>query len=233
MIASGMQLQSMPREGGSAGHRAPEGFYRRALFEEVAASLRRKILTQELQPGSRIDELALAAEYGISRTPMREALKVLAREGWVLHRVRRGCYVAAPDSRASAELLELVALLDGQAGSDIAHAAQPAQRESLWVWYRRQYPGHPAGNPAESQIEDSAWQGMVPRFLHKLRTLADNRQRTRLVENLYARLGPGDSSPQAELQACQAMLSALQARNAAQMEQVLRTWLLASYRETI
>ena len=65
----------------------------RALYEEVAELLRQRIFAAELAPGSWIDEMRLAEEYGISRTPMREALKVLAAEGLVTMKVRRGAYV--------------------------------------------------------------------------------------------------------------------------------------------
>ena len=61
-----------------------------ALYEQVAERLRSRILAHTLHPGSWIDEQALAAEYGISRTPLREALKVLATEGLVTMKVRRG-----------------------------------------------------------------------------------------------------------------------------------------------
>jgi DNA-binding GntR family transcriptional regulator len=61
----------------------------RALYEEVAELLRQRIFRRELEPGSWIDEVKLAQEYGISRTPLREALKVLAAEGLVTMKVRR------------------------------------------------------------------------------------------------------------------------------------------------
>ena len=54
-----------------------------ALYEQVAEQLRQRIFQQELEPGAWIDELKIAEEYGISRTPLREALKVLAAEGLV------------------------------------------------------------------------------------------------------------------------------------------------------
>ena len=50
----------------------------RALYEEVAELIRQRIFSRELEPGSWIDELQIAKAYGISRTPLREALKVLA-----------------------------------------------------------------------------------------------------------------------------------------------------------
>ena len=71
----------------------------RALYEEVAELLRERIFRQELKPGSWIDELKLAEEYGISRTPLREALKVLATEGLVTMKLRRGAYVTEVSER--------------------------------------------------------------------------------------------------------------------------------------
>ena len=56
---------------------------RRALYQDVAERLRQQIFARELEPGGWIDEMKLAADYGISRTPLREALKVLAAEGLV------------------------------------------------------------------------------------------------------------------------------------------------------
>jgi len=62
----------------------------RALYQDVAERLRQQIFARQLEPGSWVDEMKLAAEFGISRTPLREALKVLAAEGLVTMKVRRG-----------------------------------------------------------------------------------------------------------------------------------------------
>jgi len=64
------------------------GLAHRALYQEVAEHLRQQIFSRQLEPGAWIDELKLCGELGISRTPMREALKVLAVEGLV-RRFRR------------------------------------------------------------------------------------------------------------------------------------------------
>ncbi len=55
----------------------------RPLYEEVSDQLRSRIFAHELAPGAWIDEQSLAKEFGISRTPMREAIKVLAAEGLI------------------------------------------------------------------------------------------------------------------------------------------------------
>ena len=72
---------------------APASLAPRALYQEVADRLRQRIDSHALEPGSWIDELKLAQEFGISRTPLREALKVLAVEGLVTMKLRRGAYV--------------------------------------------------------------------------------------------------------------------------------------------
>ena len=55
----------------------------RPLYEEVAERLRGQIFAHDFAPGSWLDEQSLAEQYGISRTPMREAIKVLAAEGLI------------------------------------------------------------------------------------------------------------------------------------------------------
>jgi len=71
----------------------PSRIAQTALYQEVAERLRQRIFAHDLQPGTWIDEQSLAVDYGISRTPLREALKVLAAEGLVVLKPRRGCYV--------------------------------------------------------------------------------------------------------------------------------------------
>ena len=71
----------------------PTPLHRASLHEEVAARLRTMVFERQLAAGSWIDELALAREWHISRTPLREALKVLAAEGLVTHIPRQGCRV--------------------------------------------------------------------------------------------------------------------------------------------
>lgn len=103
----------------------------RALYEEVAELLRQRIFSRELTPGSWIDELKLAEEYGISRTPLREALKVLATEGLVTMKVRRGAYVTEVSERDLADVYHLLALLESDAAGVVAAQATPSQLKEL------------------------------------------------------------------------------------------------------
>jgi DNA-binding GntR family transcriptional regulator len=103
----------------------------RALYEEVAELLRQRIFSRELTPGSWIDELKIAEEYGISRTPLREALKVLATEGLVTMKVRRGAYVTEVNEKDLTDVYHLLSLLEADAASEVAKQATDAQLKEL------------------------------------------------------------------------------------------------------
>ncbi len=103
----------------------------RALYEQVAELLRQRIFAHELQPGSWIDELKIAEEFGISRTPLREALKVLATEGLVTMKLRRGAYVTEVSQKDLLQVYHLLALLESDAAAELAAAATDAQIAEL------------------------------------------------------------------------------------------------------
>jgi len=108
-----------------------------ALYEQVAERLRNRIFSQELAPGTWIDEKALADDYGISRTPMREALKVLASEGLVQLKPRRGCYVTELTEQDLNDIFPVVALLEGRAAYEAALKASDVDLARLDAIHRR------------------------------------------------------------------------------------------------
>jgi DNA-binding GntR family transcriptional regulator len=103
----------------------------RALYQDVAERLRQQIFRRELEPGSWIDEQKLAAAFGISRTPLREALKVLAVEGLVTMKVRRGAYVTEMSRTDVEQVYHLLGLLERDAAATVAASADDAQRARL------------------------------------------------------------------------------------------------------
>jgi DNA-binding GntR family transcriptional regulator len=102
-----------------------------ALYEQVAERLRARIFAHELAPGAWIDESVLAEEFGISRTPLREALKVLAAEGLVQLKPRRGAYVAAVSEQDLDEIFPVIALLEGHCAREAASRASAEDLERL------------------------------------------------------------------------------------------------------
>jgi len=95
----------------------------RALYEDVADRLREEIFCKNLAPGSWLDEQSLAAQFGISRTPMREAIKVLASEGLVTIKMRRGAYVTEVNRADLEQIFTILSLLEGQATKEAANKA--------------------------------------------------------------------------------------------------------------
>ncbi|MDE2605336.1 MAG: GntR family transcriptional regulator [Burkholderiales bacterium] len=97
-----------------------------SLHDEVAARLRERIFAGELPPGSFLDEVKLAEQLEISRTPLREALKVLTAEGLVRHEPRRGCFVAEVTEQDLDEIFPVIALLEGRCAFEAAQNATDA-----------------------------------------------------------------------------------------------------------
>ena len=102
-----------------------------SLHEEVAARLRERIFEGALAPGAFLDEVQLAGEMNISRTPLREALKVLTAEGLVRHEPRRGCFVAEVTEQDLDEIFPVIALLEGRCAYEAARNASDADLQAL------------------------------------------------------------------------------------------------------
>ncbi len=91
-----------------------------SLHEEVAQQLRDQIFAGTLIQGSFIDEVALCEHLKISRTPLREALKVLTAEGLVRHEPRRGSFVNEVTEQDLDEIFPIIALLEGRCAFEAA-----------------------------------------------------------------------------------------------------------------
>ncbi|CCH78667.1 Transcriptional regulator, GntR family [Nostocoides japonicum T1-X7] len=87
----------------------------RSIQVRVVDEMRRRIIEGEARPGESLSELALAEEFGVSRTPVREALKQLQTEGLIEIRPRVGTFVTTPSRREIIELFEMKELLEGAA----------------------------------------------------------------------------------------------------------------------
>lgn len=147
----------------------------RALYQEVAERLRQQIFARELEPGSWIDEQKLAADYGISRTPLREAIKVLAVEGLVTMKVRRGAYVTEMSVDDVAQVYHLLGLLEADAAGEVARTASAVQLVQLQQLHER----------LEKQVRNhDAFFATNEAFHLKLLEFAGNRWRKQIVDDL-------------------------------------------------
>ena len=192
----------------------------RALYEQVAEQLRTRILAHSLAPGSWIDEQALCAEFGISRTPLREALKVLASEGLVTMKLRRGAYVTEVSERDLAEVFHLLALLESDAARVAAQKATAEQMAELLALH----------DELENALDDRArFFAANERFHMRLLEIADNRWRIQMVADLrkVMKLNRAQSllkqgRLEASLREHRQIMAALKARNAERVQALMQ-----------
>ncbi|KRB97595.1 GntR family transcriptional regulator [Hydrogenophaga sp. Root209] len=196
-----------------------------SLHDEVAAKLRERIFDGVLAPGSFIDELGLCGEWSISRTPLREALKVLAAEGLVRHEPRRGCFVNQITERDLDEIFPVIALLEGRCAFEAASNATDADLVTLEQMHDRlnrcakarrindYYQANFAIHEAIITLANNRWLAQVIGDLRKIVKLAR-------LQQLHA---PGrlDQS----LSEHMAVFAALKARDAEGAEAAMRTHL--------
>ena len=102
-----------------------------SMHQEVAAALREQIFDGQWAPGSLLDELALCERLEISRTPLREALKVLTAEGLLRHEPRRGCFVNEVSEKDLDEIFPVIALLEGRCAYEAARNASTTDIAAL------------------------------------------------------------------------------------------------------
>jgi DNA-binding GntR family transcriptional regulator len=120
---------------------------RQAVYDVIAEM----IINGELQPGEHLVENELAAQLGVSRQPVREALQRLHSEGWVDLRPALGAFVHVPTEAEADQLLAARTLLEAESARLAARAATPEQVEHLWELQR-------AG---EKALSDDDQEGLV------------------------------------------------------------------------
>ena len=150
----------------------------RPLYEEVAELLRQRIFASksgDLEPGAWIDELKIAEEYGISRTPLREAIKVLAAEGLITMKMRRGAYVTEVNAKDLRDVFHLMAVLEADAAGTVASTATAAQLQELEALHQQ----------LEKSTKDRVKFFTINEVFHvKLLEIANNRWRDQMVADL-------------------------------------------------
>jgi DNA-binding GntR family transcriptional regulator len=196
-----------------------------SLHDDVAAQLRERIFAGELAPGSFLDEARLAQEMEISRTPLREALKVLTAEGLVRHEPRRGSFVNEVTEQDLDEIFPVIALLEGRCAHEAALNATDADLQALQALHDKlsrhakarrindYYAANFAIHEAIIALAGNRWLAQVITDLRKIVKLAR-------LQQLHA---PGRLEQ--SLSEHLAVFAALQARDAEGAEAAMRTHL--------
>lgn len=196
-----------------------------SLHNDVASALRARIFDGELAPGAFLDEVQLCADLNISRTPLREALKVLTAEGLVRHEPRRGCFVSTVTEQDLDDIFPVIALLEGRCALEAAHHASDADLQALALLHERlaqhaqsgqinaYYDTNYAIHEAIIGLANNKWLAQTIADLRKILKLAR-------LQQLHA---PGRLTQ--SLAEHQAVFAALQARDAEGAEQAMRNHL--------
>lgn len=126
----------------------------KTLKEATYGSLKAMILIGELAPGSRLTESVLAERLKVSRTPLREALNRLERDGLVTNRPRHGCFVAAFDLKTFEESFGIREVLDGYAAELAARHASAEDKVGLrGILARAQSLPRPSEHSMDEMVE--------------------------------------------------------------------------------
>ena len=150
----------------------------RPLYEEVAELLRQRIFAprpNDMEPGAWIDEMKLSLEFGISRTPLREAIKVLAAEGLVTMKMRRGAYVTEVNEKDLRDVFHLMAVLEADAAGTVAKTATDQQLQELEALHQQ----------LQKNVKDRVKFFSINEAFHiRLLQIADNKWREQMVADL-------------------------------------------------
>lgn len=184
------------------------------IREEVFAMLRQAILSGKLQPGDRLVERELAEQLGVSRTPVREALRKLELEHLVTHIPRKGVVVSEISKKDVVEIFDIRASLEGLASSLVAEKAIVEDVQKLYDMVQDMEEAATAQDVDKlNELHDEFHKELFaiaesPRLVQMINTMSD-------YINRFTKAGysiPGRSS--AAMQEHKDLLSAIEAKDA-------------------
>jgi DNA-binding GntR family transcriptional regulator len=194
---------------------------RRPLHEDVVEQLRALIVQGELAPGARLNERVLCEQLAISRTPLREALKLLATEGLVELLPNRGAIVASLDADRLADTLGVMGALEALAGELVCARASDAKIAEIRALHFEMLAMHARGDLAGYfRYNQLIHQRIVeasgnPVLANTYRQLNTNVRRARYIANL------SQERWDAAVREHEAILQALASRDAPRLKALL------------
>lgn len=105
--------------------------------DEIRQAIEADIFTGRLRPGARLDEESLASRFGLSRTPVREAILQLVYSGLVEKKPRQGALVAPLDLHRMVQMFEVMSEIEGLCARFAARRMSEAEREALAALHQR------------------------------------------------------------------------------------------------
>jgi DNA-binding GntR family transcriptional regulator len=138
----------------------------RTSAEEIRLQLASRIISGELKPGTALDETSLAAEFSVSRTPIREALRLLAASGLVDQKPHTKTLVAKPDEETLAGMFQVMGHLEALCAGLSAIAMTSAERHDLEQQHYGMESIVRAGDVARYAVENERFHDLVYNGAH-------------------------------------------------------------------
>lgn len=190
---------------------------RASLHEELVERLREGIVEGQLAPGHKVPERELCERLGVSRTPLREALKVLAREGLVVLTPNRGATVAPVTLEEMAHLFPVIGALERLAGEAACRLAGDAEIDRIAALHRELFARYEARDREAYQAANLAIHEAIvaaaanPVLAQHYEVLAAGARRARTLANM------SDARWAEAVEEHRAIDAALRARDAARL----------------
>ncbi len=209
---------------------------RRSLHDELVERVRRQIVEGALEPGEKISEKDLCVAYAVSRTPLREALKVLAREGLVVLTPNRGAHVSRLTISDIEEAFPVIGALEGLAGELACAQATDQEIEKISFIHKNMETAYRNKDRLRysrfnKDIHDALAIAARNPTLNRMREMLDGRvSRARYYANIST--GRWDQA----MKEHEAILAALKARDGMRLGRILQDHLankLATLRDVI
>ncbi|KIT16860.1 GntR family transcriptional regulator [Jannaschia aquimarina] len=202
---------------------------RPTLHEELVERLRALVVDDTLKPGEKIAEAQLCEAFGVSRTPLREALKVLASEGLVVLQANRGARVTEITAEELAEVFPVIAALEQLAGElaaerldDAAIAAIQARHDEMIAAFRKG--DRKSYFEANQDIHGALVEGAANAVLSaQHRTLATRIRRARFMVNL------SEARWSEAIEEHERMMELLHARRGSELGQLMKTHMMNKF----
>jgi DNA-binding GntR family transcriptional regulator len=201
---------------------------RKSLHEYVVEVLREMVLEGRLKPNERILELELSRKLNVSRTPMREALKVLAAEQLVELRPSRGAIVTAIRLDEVVEHFEVLAALDSAVGELAAQRITEAELGELESLHHDMIAHHRAGRRGKYFEINQAVHAMLAAATHNKTLMATHQQYTRRIARVRYAANFSQIRWDESVDEHQKIIVALRRRDAAALGRLMRDHMRAT-----
>jgi DNA-binding GntR family transcriptional regulator len=164
------------------GANGPQRLFRPTSAQQVADYMRRRIFEGDLRVGERVPQDEIAAELGVSRVPVREAVIALDREGWIVMQPHRGAFVVGLDENSTRDHYELLGRVYGYGARKTAERATPDQIARLSAVHHR----------LQDAIDPHEFSQLNMEFLRLMVGMAASRRVSATVRLMAVSIVPGD-----------------------------------------